>query len=83
MQGLHDFILSTVILRLAMLGQKDLEVAVAAAACTTGKITQPVSAEDNQPEVANELFIHAQGLEPMSFTTAWRSMRLLGFRYDT
>jgi hypothetical protein len=40
------------------------------------------TAEDNQ-EVVNTLFLRAYGLESMSFTTAWRWMRLLGFSYDT
>ncbi len=46
-EALHDFIVSTVIPRLASsLWQKDQEVAVAVAASTTaGEITQPVSTE--------------------------------------
>jgi hypothetical protein len=85
MTSLFDFIVSTIIPRLASLWQKDQEVAVAVAASTTaGEITQPVSTEqDNQLEVVNELFIRAHGLESMSFTTAWRWMRLIGFRYDS
>jgi hypothetical protein len=36
---------------------------------------------DNQ-EVLNTLFLCAHRLEKMSFSTAWRWMRLLGFWYD-
>jgi hypothetical protein len=91
-EGLHDFIVSIVIPRLALLWQKDEEaVAATADASTTnssgtscGSNTAPpaTSNTENNQEVVNELFLRAYGLESMSFTTAWRWMRLLGFQYD-
>ena len=90
-EGLHDFIVSTVIPRLAALWQKDEEAMAAAASTTTtdsastsSRNTQPATntTENNKQEVVIELFLRAYGLESMSFTTAWRWMRLLGFQYD-
>jgi hypothetical protein len=40
-------------------------------------------ADDNQDDGTIELFLHAHRLKNMSFTTSWRWMRLLGFKYDT
>jgi hypothetical protein len=43
------------------------------------------AADSNQEEdqhVINDSFLQAHGLESVSFTTAWRWMRLLGFRYN-
>ncbi|KAI2490640.1 hypothetical protein MHU86_23939 [Fragilaria crotonensis] len=90
-EGLHDFIVSTdIVPRLASEWQKDEEVAEATAAdtSTTSSTTmsdtpQPADNDHNNQEVLNSLFLHAHRLEKMSFSTAWRWMRLLGFRYDT
>jgi hypothetical protein len=86
-EGLYDFIVSTVIPRLASEWQKDEEVVEAAdntsLFSTESDSTAPhqASTTDNQ-EVLNTLFLRAHRLETMSFSTAWRWMRLLGFRYD-
>jgi hypothetical protein len=93
-ESVHDFIVTTVIPRLALLWQKDEEAAAAPATADLSAISTSMTsintiniqltgtAEDNQ-EVVNKLFLRAYGLESMSFTTAWRWMRLLGFSYDT
>jgi hypothetical protein len=93
-EGVHDFIVSTVIPRLARVWKMDYEVATAGImSCSTAK-----DADDNDDsagvptittpilEVDEELIasvLKAHGLESMSFTTAWRWMRLLNFRYDS
>ena len=87
-EGLHDFIVSTVIPRLASAWQKDEEVADAVDTSTTSSTTmsdtpQPANNNHDNQEVLTRLFLRAHRLENMSFSTAWRWMRLLGFRYDT
>ena len=92
-EGLHDFIVASEISRLASQWQKDEEFAAAAAEdTTTSRLTasQATStkrnalqtAADNSQEVINKLFLYAHQIEKLSFSTAWRWIRLLGFRYD-
>jgi hypothetical protein len=81
-EGVHDFIVCIVIPRLAR-----------ARSCSTAKdaddnndsagvptITTPILEVDEQL-IASVLKAH--GLKSMIFTTAWRWMRLLNFRYDS
>ena len=93
-EGVHDFIVSTVIPRLARVWKMDYEVA-------TAGITNSSTVEDaddnddsaDSPTIPTSIldvdeqliasFLKAHGLESMSFTTAWRWMRLLNFKYDS
>jgi hypothetical protein len=84
----HDFIVSTVIPRLALQWKKD-------SACAAGEQQKPEDQETTATETANDssnaenhresinrTFLHAHRLQSMSFSTTWRWMRLLGFKYD-
>ena len=84
-EGIHDFIVNTVIPRLAAEWQSDKmkddgnNVDPIGTASTT--TTSTTSTRDNESDI-NEQFLQAHRLASMSFTTVWRWMRLLGFRYD-
>ena len=94
-EGIHDFIVSIVIPRLASVWQEDQKAATISANHTSGRpatstsvdgyIETPVDSirqEEGNQELTSA-FLKAHGLESMSFTTAWRWMRLLNFKYDT
>jgi hypothetical protein len=77
-EGVHDFIVSSVIPRLAAVWKKDQEQDTTDNNHSTTIVT---TSRDHQHNI-NKSFLQAQRLESMSVTTAWRWMRLLGFRYD-
>jgi hypothetical protein len=94
-EGVHNFIVSTVIPRLARVWKMDYEVATTGitTSCSTVEdandsddsadaptITTPILDADEQLIAS---FSKAHGLKSMSFTAAWRWMRLLNFKYDS
>ena len=82
-EGVHDFIVTSVIPRLAAEWKKDQQAQEEDHTDnnTTSAVTTISTIVDDQHNF-NESFLRAHRLESMSFTTAWRWMRLLGFRYD-
>ena len=93
-EGVHDFIVSTVIPRLARVWKMDYEVATAG--ITSSSTVEDADDNDDSadsPTIPTSIldvdeqliasFLKAHGLESMSFTTAWRWMRLLNFKYDS
>ncbi|KAI2492861.1 hypothetical protein MHU86_21674 [Fragilaria crotonensis] len=86
-EAVHDFIVSTVIPRLAGVWKKDGEVATAGIAnnTSTAGVEEDVRDADAPVSINEQLissFLKAHRLESLSFTTAWRWMRLLNFKYD-
>jgi hypothetical protein len=94
----HQFIHSVIIPRLAALWKSEsaneaTSIAAATIASsspststsTSTSTINPISnvANNNQHDGTIELFLHAHRLKNMSFTTSWRWMQLLGFKYDT
>ena len=82
-EGVHDFIVTSVIPRLAAEWKKDQQAQEEDHTDnnTTSAVTTISTIVDDEHNF-NESFLRAHRLESMSFTTAWRWMRLLGFRYD-
>jgi hypothetical protein len=83
--GIHDFIVSVVIPRLARVWKEDQKVlATASDRASTAAAAAILHQEEahNKDELLIASFLKAHGLESMSFTTAWRWMRLLNFKYD-
>ncbi|KAI2511392.1 hypothetical protein MHU86_3003 [Fragilaria crotonensis] len=83
-EGVHDFIVSTVLPRLVSIWQKDV-----AASSTTSETSSPATINNRAGEAGDAMmapninaFLNAHRLESLSLTTAWRWMRLLGFHYD-
>ncbi|KAI2513104.1 hypothetical protein MHU86_1396 [Fragilaria crotonensis] len=91
-EGVHDFIVSTLIPRLAGVWKMEVATAGISSDCSNVEVDDDsdcadapktsTSNDDDQEELIVS-FLKAHGLESMSFTTAWRWMRLLGFKYDT
>jgi hypothetical protein len=75
-EGVHNFIVSTVLPRLVSTWQKD----VAASTSDTSAATCNNLAGGETSNI--NAFLTAHRLESLSLTTAWRWMRLLGFHYD-
>ncbi len=80
-EGVLDLIVSTVIPQLALQWKNDTsndsqEEHEAAAAAVSNRTLAP---EENQERI-NESFLKAHQLKSMSFSTARRWMRLLGFK---
>jgi hypothetical protein len=83
-EDVHDFIVTSVIPRLAAEWKKDQQAQEEDHTdnnTTSAVTTTSTTIVDNQHNF-KESFLRAHRLESMSFTTAWRWMRLLGFRYD-
>jgi hypothetical protein len=93
-ERVQDFIVSTVIPRLARVWKMDYEVATAG--ITSSSTVEDADDNDDSadaPTIPTSIldvdeqliasFLKAHGLESMSFTTAWRWMRLLNFKYDS
>ena len=92
-ESVRDFIVSTVIPRLVLQWQHDEEAAALAdhqqvagidRTTTTTTSTRTSHTEENQ-EASRTLicsFLHAYGLKTLSFSTAWRWMKRLGFDFD-
>ena len=85
-EGIHDFIVSVVIPRLARVWKEDQKVLAttsdrASTAAAAAILLYPEE-EHDKDELLTASFLKAHGLESMSFTTAWRWMRLLNFKYD-
>jgi hypothetical protein len=86
-EGIHNFIVSVVIPRLATVWKEDQQKVLATADNSTSTAAAAIlSQEDKHDNKNKELltasFLKAHGLESMSFTTAWRWMQLLNFKYD-
>ncbi|KAI2501399.1 hypothetical protein MHU86_13066 [Fragilaria crotonensis] len=86
-EGIHDFIVSVVIPRLATVWKEDQQKVLATADNSTSTaaaaiLSQEDEHDDKNKELLTASFLKAHGLESMSFTTAWRWMRLLNFKYD-
>jgi hypothetical protein len=66
------------------LWQKEEEAGEEASVTDTNTCTTTSNSKfaDNNHDTVNESFLRAHGLKSMSFTTAWRWMRLLDFQYD-
>ncbi|KAI2509106.1 hypothetical protein MHU86_5354 [Fragilaria crotonensis] len=92
-EGIHDFIVSIVIPRLASVWNEDQKVLAAAdnsgsntaadcALLPVVDVPQEEEDEQNKDKLLIASFLKAHGLESMSFTTAWRWMRQLNFKYE-
>jgi hypothetical protein len=85
-KGIHDFIVSVVIPRLACVWKEDQKVLETASdrASSTAAAAAILHQEEahDKDKLLTASFLKAHGLESMSFTTAWRWMRLLNFKYD-
>ena len=89
-EGIHDFIVSVVIPRLARVRKDDQTVLVtadgrastAAAMQYQEEEEEEEEEEHNKEELLTASFLKAHRLESMGFTTAWRWMQLLNFKYD-
>ncbi|KAI2495738.1 hypothetical protein MHU86_18762 [Fragilaria crotonensis] len=84
-EGVHDFIVSTVIPRLVVVWQDDNheqqhKIVVDSSGTSTAS-TADDNADRNKAAVTDS-FLQAHRLQSMSFSTTWRWMRLLGFKYD-
>jgi hypothetical protein len=89
-ESVLDLIVSTVIPRLALQWKKEEyttsnnseeQQGVAVAAAET--LNEDRTLDPENQEMMNESFLKAHRLKSMSFSTAWRWMRLLDFKYDT
>ena len=95
-EAVHDFIVSTVIPRLAGVWKKDGEVVTAGIAYTSttsptriavnvevsdAEDTTPASSVDIDAQLISSL-LKAHRLESLNFTTAWCWVRLLNLKYD-
>ena len=67
---MHDFIVTTIVLKLASTWQKE-----------SGETSD--SNHSSTEDLPFNYFLNDHGLKSMSLTTTWRWMRLLGFQYDT
>jgi hypothetical protein len=86
-EGIHDFIVIVGIPRLACVWKEDQKVLEAASdrassSAAAAAILHQEEAHDKD-KLLTTSFLKAHGLESMSFTTAWRWMRLLNFKYDS
>ncbi|KAI2493715.1 hypothetical protein MHU86_20819 [Fragilaria crotonensis] len=91
-ESVRDFIVSTVIPRLALQWQQDEEAGAASAdqqgtgidSTSTITTTRTSHTEENQTASRTLInsFLHAYGLKTLSFSTAWRWMKRLGFEFD-
>jgi hypothetical protein len=75
-EAVYQFILSTVVPRLANLWRKESVNAVAFSTASSP------STETNENDDVISLFLRAHRLKKFSFSTSWQWMRLLGFDYD-
>ncbi|KAI2502374.1 hypothetical protein MHU86_12106 [Fragilaria crotonensis] len=89
-EGVLDLIVSTIIPRLALQWKKDDDSSkssqeeqheAAEAASETANEHRTGVSPENQERI-NKSFLKAHRLKSMSFSTAWRWMRLLEFKYD-
>ncbi|KAI2488670.1 hypothetical protein MHU86_6071 [Fragilaria crotonensis] len=88
-EAVYQFVHSSVIPRLAALWKRESVVDEDTAETSTlststtaiNPTSNPVDVDQDEDDIA--LFLRAHRLKNMSFTTAWRWMRLLGFKYDT
>jgi hypothetical protein len=84
-EGIHDIIVSVVIPRLACVWKEDqkvLETASDRASSTAAAAILHQEEAHDKDELLTASFLKAHRLESMSFTSAWRWMQLLNFKYD-
>ena len=85
-EGVHDFIVSVIIPRLARIWLEDRQAAMADDGTNEeGTMPNNISSRASKTSQQENLivdFMRANGLQTTSFNTAWRWMRLLNVKYD-